>query len=62
MESNSAARSAFMPARRMPRSARPTRVAGLEVPIPYAKHLEIAAIPQVADIVAAAIALVGASP
>jgi pyruvate dehydrogenase E1 component beta subunit len=38
------------------------RVAGLEVPIPYAKHLEIAAIPQVADIAAAATALVGASP
>ena len=38
------------------------RVAGLEVPIPYAKHLETAAIPQVADIAAAATALVGASP
>ncbi len=38
------------------------RVAGLEVPIPYAKHLETAAIPQVADIVAAASALVGARP
>jgi pyruvate dehydrogenase E1 component beta subunit len=31
-----------------------TRLAGLEVPIPYAKHLETASIPQVADIVAAA--------
>ncbi|MEZ5230124.1 MAG: biotin/lipoyl-containing protein [Acidimicrobiales bacterium] len=30
------------------------RLAGAEVPIPYAKHLEEAAIPQVADIVAAA--------
>ena len=38
------------------------RVAGLEVPVPYAKHLETAAIPQVADIAAAATALVGASP
>ena len=34
------------------------RVAGLEVPIPYAKNLETAAIPQVDDIVAAATALV----
>jgi pyruvate dehydrogenase E1 component beta subunit len=30
-----------------------SRLASLEVPIPYAKHLETAAIPQVADIVAA---------
>ncbi len=30
------------------------RVAGVEVPIPYPKHLEDASIPQVADIVAAA--------
>ncbi|MEZ5378708.1 MAG: alpha-ketoacid dehydrogenase subunit beta [Acidimicrobiales bacterium] len=30
------------------------RLAGAEVPLPYAKHLEEAAIPQVADIVAAA--------
>jgi pyruvate dehydrogenase E1 component beta subunit len=38
------------------------RLAGLEVPIPYARHLETAAIPQVDDIVAAATALVrGAS-
>jgi len=34
------------------------RLAGSEVPIPYAKHLEDAAIPQVDDIVAAAINLV----
>ena len=38
------------------------RLAAAEVPIPYAKHLETAAIPQVADIVAAARELVGASP
>ena len=30
------------------------RLAGVEVPIPYAKHLELAAVPQVDDIVAAA--------
>jgi pyruvate dehydrogenase E1 component beta subunit len=35
------------------------RVAGAEVPIPYAKHLEDAAIPQVADVVAAARAVLG---
>jgi len=34
------------------------RVAGREVPIPYAKHLEEAAIPQVADIAGAAAQLV----
>ncbi len=34
------------------------RTAGVEVPIPYAKHMEEAAIPQVADIVAAASRLV----
>lgn len=34
------------------------RVAAAEVPVPYAKHLEEAAIPQVADIVEAAQALV----
>jgi pyruvate dehydrogenase E1 component beta subunit len=34
--------------------APPCRVCGAEVPIPYAKHLEDAAIPQVAGIVAAA--------
>lgn len=34
------------------------RVAAREVPVPYAKHLEDAAIPQVADIVSAAQALV----
>jgi len=35
------------------------RVCGREVPIPYAKHLEDAAIPQVPDIVAAVKGLVG---
>jgi 2-oxoisovalerate dehydrogenase E1 component len=35
------------------------RLASTEVPIPYAKHLETAAIPQVDDIVASARALVG---
>jgi pyruvate/2-oxoglutarate/acetoin dehydrogenase E1 component len=30
------------------------RLAGVEVPIPYAKHLELAAVPQVDDIIAAA--------
>lgn len=35
------------------------RLAAAEVPIPYAKHLETAAIPQVADIVAAARDLAG---
>jgi pyruvate/2-oxoglutarate/acetoin dehydrogenase E1 component len=35
------------------------RLASAEVPIPYAKHLEYAAIPQVDDIVAAALDLVG---
>ena len=35
------------------------RLASVEVPIPYAKHLETAAIPQVDDIVAAATDLVG---
>ena len=35
------------------------RLASAEVPIPYAKHLETAAIPQVDDIVAAALDLVG---
>ena len=34
--------------------APPARVCGAEVPVPYAKHLEDAAIPQVAGIVAAA--------
>jgi pyruvate dehydrogenase E1 component beta subunit len=38
------------------------RLAAAEVPIPYAKHLETAAIPQVADIVAGARRLVGAGP
>ena len=38
------------------------RVAGLEVPIPYAKHLETAAIPQVGDITSAATTLVGVHP
>jgi len=36
------------------------RVCSLEVPIPYAKHLEDAAIPQTPDIVAAAVEVVGA--
>ncbi|MGA2711301.1 MAG: transketolase C-terminal domain-containing protein [Steroidobacteraceae bacterium] len=35
-----------------------SRVCGAEVPVPYAKHLEEAAIPQVDGIVAAAHALV----
>ncbi|MFN8050125.1 MAG: alpha-ketoacid dehydrogenase subunit beta [Acidimicrobiales bacterium] len=35
------------------------RVAGLEVPVPYAKHLETAAIPQVDDVVAAVMRTVG---
>jgi pyruvate/2-oxoglutarate/acetoin dehydrogenase E1 component len=35
------------------------RLASLEVPIPYARHLETAAIPQVDDIVTAAQSLVG---
>ena len=38
------------------------RLAAAEVPIPYAKHLETAAIPQVADIVAGARRLVGTGP
>ena len=37
------------------------RLASLEVPIPYAKHLETAAIPQVADIVSAAHDLTGSA-
>ncbi len=36
------------------------RVCGAEVPLPYAKHLEDAALPQVADVVAAARRVVGA--
>jgi pyruvate dehydrogenase E1 component beta subunit len=36
-----------------------SRLAGVEVPVPYAKHLETAAIPQVVDIVRAAHDLVG---
>jgi pyruvate dehydrogenase E1 component beta subunit/2-oxoisovalerate dehydrogenase E1 component len=35
------------------------RVCSAEVPVPYAKHLETAALPQVADIVAAVKALPG---
>ncbi|MCV2394237.1 alpha-ketoacid dehydrogenase subunit beta [Actinotalea sp. M2MS4P-6] len=35
------------------------RVCGAEVPIPYAKHLEQAAVPQVADVVSAALEVVG---
>ncbi len=38
------------------------RVCSAEVPIPYAHHLEDAALPQVADIVAAARAVVGEGP
>lgn len=38
--------------------APPRRVCGREVPMPYAPHLEDAALPQVADIVAVACALV----
>ena len=38
------------------------RLAAAEVPIPYAKHLEVAAIPQVADIVGSARRLIGAAP
>ena len=38
--------------------APPVRVCGAEVPIPYAKHLEDAAIPQVEGILAAARTLV----
>ena len=37
------------------------RVCGVEVPIPYAKHLEEAALPQPADIVAAALRTVGSA-
>ena len=37
------------------------RLATLEVPIPYAKHLETAAFPQVDDIVAAATDLLGSA-
>ena len=37
------------------------RVAGAEVPVPYAKHLEDASIPQVHDIVAASRRLMGAA-
>ena len=39
--------------------APPARVCSLEVPIPYAKHLEEAALPQVPGIVAAAKGLLG---
>ncbi|GAB3393016.1 alpha-ketoacid dehydrogenase subunit beta [Azotobacter armeniacus] len=39
--------------------ASPARVCSLEVPIPYAKHLEDAALPQVPGIVAAARGLLG---
>jgi pyruvate dehydrogenase E1 component beta subunit len=37
--------------------APPARLCSAEVPMPYAKHLEEAALPQVASIVAAAQAL-----
>jgi pyruvate dehydrogenase E1 component beta subunit len=39
--------------------APPARVCSAEVPMPYAKHLEEAALPQVASIVAAAQGLLG---
>jgi pyruvate/2-oxoglutarate/acetoin dehydrogenase E1 component len=39
--------------------APPARVCSAEVPIPYARHLEEAALPQIADIVAAARKLMG---
>jgi pyruvate dehydrogenase E1 component beta subunit len=39
--------------------APPERVCGAEVPIPYAKHLEDAAVPQVDDVVAAARKVMG---
>ena len=38
------------------------RVCAAEVPVPYAKHLEAAALPQVADIIAAVKALPGVMP
>jgi 2-oxoisovalerate dehydrogenase E1 component len=38
------------------------RVCSAEVPIPYPKHLEVAAIPQVPQIVAAARLVVGRQP
>jgi len=38
--------------------APPARLCGAEVPIPYPKHLEDAAVPQVDTIRAAALALV----
>ncbi|MBY0563205.1 MAG: pyruvate dehydrogenase (acetyl-transferring) E1 component subunit alpha [Hyphomonadaceae bacterium] len=39
-----------------------TRVCGAETPIPYPRHLETAALPQVADIVRAAQSLFGKNP
>ena len=39
-----------------------SRLAGVEVPVPYARHLEVAAIPQVDDIVRAVGELLGRSP
>jgi pyruvate/2-oxoglutarate/acetoin dehydrogenase E1 component len=39
--------------------APPRRVAGLDTPIPYARHLEQTVVPQVADIVSAAKEMVG---
>jgi pyruvate/2-oxoglutarate/acetoin dehydrogenase E1 component len=38
------------------------RLAAAEVPVPYARHLELAAIPQVDDIVRSVDALLGRSP
>ena len=42
--------------------APPARVCSEEVPIPYARHLEEAALPQAAKIVAAVRALMGRAP
>ena len=42
--------------------APPARVCTEEVPIPYARHLEEAALPQPEKIVAAVRALMGAAP
>jgi pyruvate dehydrogenase E1 component beta subunit len=42
--------------------APPARVCSEEVPIPYARHLEEAALPQADKVVAAVRALLGANP
>ena len=39
-----------------------SRVCSAEVPVPYPKHLETAALPQVADIIAAVKELIGGAP